>query len=321
MANKFLPNIGDVAANRKELAWPDALHFDTLIAAKALNGVLDGCKLSADGGGARRVRVAVGCVVIDGVTKTVATQTVDLDTGDAQGNPRLDLITINTSGTVVVEKGDVAGVPVYDTIPASRVVLGGVLIVDGQTTVVEGDINDMGIDLSRQPLVMHRTTTTTGPDTTVAETTTFTYTIPGRALGIDGGIRLTMIGQHLHAVSSHTLILRVKLGATTLMASSAMGLTANTDPRTWKMVIELFADGSLSAQKTNVKYDATTPLAAQLLFHVGSATDDRFAQGYVESTEDMSADRALVVTAQVSVSSALNSFKTELAYIERIPPA
>ena len=144
-ANKFLPNESALAAGRLQLSHPDGVHFDTLIAARALNGVLDGCVVDA-GGGVRQIDVTVGCVVIDGVAKRVAAQTSSsLDTGDSQGNPRLDLITINTSGTLVITKGAVNAVPEIPAIPPSQVVLGVVLIVDGQTTIVDGDINDMGI--------------------------------------------------------------------------------------------------------------------------------------------------------------------------------
>lgn len=322
VANRFLPNEGDVAVGREELSHPDGLHFDTLVAARDLNGVLDGCVIDA-GAGTREIDVAVGCVVIDGVTKTVAAQTVGpLDTGAAQGNPRIDLITINTSGTLVVTKGTIAAVPEIPLIPASSAVLGVVLIADGQTTIVDGDINDMEIDLSRQPFVMHRTTTTTGPANDITEVITFTYTIPGRALGISGGIRLIMFGQHLNAVGTNILTLKVKLGATTVFNSGSQSYIADTDPRTWKMIIDLLSDGSLTLQKMYAKYSATSPLATQFNMGIGSTEDQRISEGYATVSEDMSADRALVVTAQIPTNqNPLNSFKTELAYVERLPPS
>ncbi len=316
--NRFIPNIADVASNRKESAWPDALHFDVLKAGYELNGILNGCVIS-DGSSGLEVDVGVGCVIIDGVAKTVAAQTVTLAAADGS-LPRLDLITVNTSGTVVAETGDPLAVPVYDAIPASRVVVGTVLVAAAATTLTDDDINNTQLVLARQQLVLNRQTTEGKVDTSTAEGSIFTYTLPGRALGTDGGVRVTLGGQLLTAVATN-MKLKFKLGATTVFETSNHAMPNDADPTYWKAVFEFLNVASFSSQKWLGHWMVTPPDGLTFGIGVSSSGLFRIAQGYATSAEDTANDLVLDMTVQFSVSNANIAMDRNYALVERLPPS
>lgn len=98
--------------------------------------VLSGCTPTGSGA-ARQVTVAAGTVVIGGTVRPVSQQTKTLD---AAAFDRYDLISVNTSGTVVVTKGtEERRVP---ALPANSVPIAVCLIETGQTTLPADRIYD-----------------------------------------------------------------------------------------------------------------------------------------------------------------------------------
>lgn len=126
-----IPNTADAAFAVQ--AEPDSRDFDMVTAAFAQTGVVSGCAVTTTGTTNGSVSVAVGVVRIAGRRVAVATGTVAI-AANATGNPRLDLITVDTSGTKAVVAGTAAAAPVFPTIPASRVVLAAVYVATGHTT-------------------------------------------------------------------------------------------------------------------------------------------------------------------------------------------
>ncbi|KAF5071358.1 hypothetical protein DSECCO2_213420 [anaerobic digester metagenome] len=104
---------------------------------------LSGCTPTGSGA-ARQVTVAAGSVVINGTVRSVSQQTKTLD---AATFDRYDLISVNTSGTVVVTKGtEERRVP---ALPANSVPIAICLIETGQTTLPADRIYDTRMDALR----------------------------------------------------------------------------------------------------------------------------------------------------------------------------
>jgi len=98
--------------------------------------VLSGCTQTGSGA-ALEITVATGSVVINGTTISVSQQTKTLD---AATFDRYDLISVDTSGTVVVTKGtEERRVP---ALPANSVPVAVCLIETGQTTLPADRIYD-----------------------------------------------------------------------------------------------------------------------------------------------------------------------------------
>ncbi len=316
--NRFIPNIADVASNRKESAWPDALHFDVLKAGYNLNGILEGCAIS-DGGSLLEVDIADGCVIIDGVAKIVASQTVSVAAAHAT-LPRLDLMTVNTSGVLVANTGVPLAVPVYVAIPPSEVVVGTVLVAATATALTDDDINNTQLVLARQQLVLNRQTTEGKVDTSTDEGSLFQYTLPGRALGTDGGCRVTLGGQLLTNPAS-LVTLRFKLGATTVFTSSAHAFSSDSDVRYWRAVFEFLNVASFSSQKWLGHWMATPADALAFGINTSSSADYKIAQGYATSSENTANDLVLDMTVEFSVNGANVAMDRNYALVERLSPS
>lgn len=125
-----IPNTVDAAFAVQ--AEPDSRDFDIITAASGQTGVVTGCAVTTTGTTNGSVSVAVGTVRIAGRKIAVATGAVAI-AANATGNPRFDLITVDTSGTKAVVAGTAAATPVFPTIPASRVVLAAVYVANGHT--------------------------------------------------------------------------------------------------------------------------------------------------------------------------------------------
>ena len=130
-----IPNEGD--ATWADQAEPDSVDFDVLVAGFGQTGVVSGCAVTPGTG--LSVSVGSGVAVIGGAVVEVSAQADQtVATADAT-NPRFDLVTVNTSGTVVLVTGAPAVSPIFPSVPASRVVLASVFV----------PANDTGMDASQ----------------------------------------------------------------------------------------------------------------------------------------------------------------------------
>ncbi len=318
--NRFIPNIADVASNRKESAWPDALHFDVLKAAYDLNGILDGCAIS-DGSTGLEVDIAVGCVVIDGVAKTVAAQTVTLAAAHAT-LPRLDLMTVNTSGTLVANVGTPLAVPVYVAIPPSEVVVGTVLVAATATALTDDDINNTQINLNRQQFVMNRSTSIITINNSLAEATLASFTLPGRALGTDGGMKIRVGGQVLATPGTPILAWGLDFGGVEVIALVTLPLDTSVQVREYWAEFGFMNVASFSSQRWWIKGAITDPTGSEMSWGLVDV-DVNFANlaGYAESAEDTSADKLVDIRHKWDEADVNISINRKWLTVERIPPA
>jgi len=164
--------------------------------------------------------------------------------------------------------------------------------------------------------VIDRDLATVDVANTVTETVLYSQSIPAGQLGADGGIRLTLSGDMLANVAG-TVTLRVKLGATIVLATPSTDFADSPARRNWQMVVE-FMNSAVNAQKWTA------------FMHVMNATSDNFPLGLADirtgvglgtSSEDTNSALTLQVTAQWSVANASLSFRKEMAILEEIPKA
>ncbi len=162
MVQPFLPNEADAFnANQAE---PDSVDFEILLLGYERTGVVSGCAVTESSPAAQTVDVAVGVAILAGSQITVAVQ-ADVAVTAADGtNPRFDLITVNSSGTVVVTAGTAAAQPVLPAIPATSVPLAALYIPTSDNTHADNQINDKRV-IVPSPVVPIRFVDPNGADT------------------------------------------------------------------------------------------------------------------------------------------------------------
>ena len=75
------------------------------------------------------------------ITTAYAGGTVTSDAADGS-NPRIDIVTIDTSGTVAIAKGTAAATPIPPTIGATKLELAMLLVASSATSFTSNDIID-----------------------------------------------------------------------------------------------------------------------------------------------------------------------------------
>lgn len=134
-----IPNNG--GANNDDLCvWMDT-DIDALVRGFNGEGVLTGCTVTAQGSPDMTVAVAAGTVQINKATVTVSGANGTISTADGS-NPRLDVVSINSSGTIVVTAGTPAAEPSAPSIPASSAILALVHVPASDTTISSAQIVD-----------------------------------------------------------------------------------------------------------------------------------------------------------------------------------
>lgn len=149
MTQPFLPNEADAFnANQAE---PDSVDFEILLLGYQRTGVISGCAVTESSPAAQTVDVALGVVSLVGSQITVSVQ-ADVAVSAADGtNPRIDLITVNLAGTVVVTAGTAAAQPVMPAIPATSIPLAILFIAASDNVHANNQINDKRVLLDSPP--------------------------------------------------------------------------------------------------------------------------------------------------------------------------
>ena len=147
MSQPFLPNSADAFDDIQ--AQPDSVDFDTLLLGFQGVGVVSGCAVTEDPTTPdMTVDVAVGVVVVNGGLVSVSAQ-ANNTIGTADGsNPRIDLVSVNSSGTVVVTAGTAAATPEAPAIPATSVPLAFVLVPASDTAITDAQIVDKRVSVA-----------------------------------------------------------------------------------------------------------------------------------------------------------------------------
>lgn len=126
--------------------------------------------------------IASGDVFVNGTEASVSSQTVthtqpgnDADMGS--GDSRIDLVTINDSGTAAITEGSAAADPASPDIPANEVCVAQWHIANGDSTLADADLTDtrvVGANLQTELTFESGTgSVSAGTDTTTTWTVSF----------------------------------------------------------------------------------------------------------------------------------------------------
>lgn len=147
MVQPFLPNTSD--AYHANQAEPDTVDFEILLLAYQDTGVVSGCAVTESTPNAHTVDIASGTCLLGGAGISVSTQDDKSVTTADVTNPRIDLISINTSGTAVVTAGTAAAQPVAPAIPANSIPLAYLYVPANWGNFDDQMINDKRVILRR----------------------------------------------------------------------------------------------------------------------------------------------------------------------------
>lgn len=170
-----IPNLS--AAPHADQAFPNQADIEILTSGIAGDGVVTGCLVTAQGSPNMTVHVASGTVKIGGTS--IAVSAGDPAFTAASGNPRRDLVTVDTGGALsivagtpqAVVPGDPTVVPVLPTIPSSRVVLAAVDVPANTITITSNEIIDKRVLLTGTGLTTTTIDIIKGADESVANNT------------------------------------------------------------------------------------------------------------------------------------------------------
>jgi hypothetical protein len=130
-----------------DLAEPDKVDVDILVAGLAGDGVLSGCAVTAQGVPDGTVAVASGSVRVGGTVASVSSGNVTIPTGDATSK-RFDLVAVDNVGAKSRVAGTPSTNPVFPTIPANSIVIAAVEVPALDTTIASDQIVDKRVLVS-----------------------------------------------------------------------------------------------------------------------------------------------------------------------------
>lgn len=143
-----IPNAEDAGILSVRQAQPDSVDFDALVLALKGDGVISGCKVTAQGTPDDTVAVAAGLVRIGGVIVVVSggNETI-APLPPSGGLQRFDLVTVDAAGTVTVQVGgENVDNPVFPVIPSGEVPLAAVYIPGTDTDIDTNQIVDKRLE-------------------------------------------------------------------------------------------------------------------------------------------------------------------------------
>lgn len=165
---------------------------------------------------------------------------------------------------------------------------------------------------------LDRDVTVTDVNTTVTETTVYTFSVPGGTLGSTRLIRISFFSDYLNnSGGASNLTLRFKYGATTFGTFTFSAIASNAVRR----IITPFGGGvSLSAENaTNAQISGgAIALSGNVAIDgaaSGAGADYQFS-GHATIAEDSTAAKTLAITAEHSVSNAAISFRIHWVQVE-----
>lgn len=153
-----IPDKGEGDSNIQSVLFQE--YLDVLVAGLAgTDCVVSGCAVT--GGADMTPAVAAGVVISNGVWFSVTGADVTIGTADAT-NPRLDLIVVNSSGSLAVRAGTAAAAPKPPARTANDVVLAVVYVPASDTTIGSSQITDLRVvrnDIARAPVYLRQDAT------------------------------------------------------------------------------------------------------------------------------------------------------------------
>lgn len=294
-----------------------------------LDCVLSG--LAVTGGVDMTPAVAKGAVLSNGVMFAVAAADVTITTADAT-NPRIDLIVVNSSGTLAVRAGTAAAAPKPPARTANDVVIASVYVPANDTAIATLQIKDRRVIRGgSSPVCIYRTTAAETTNNTSAAVNILDKTNGGvsipSGLFLAGSILRVRIGGNILLNSgTPTLTLTVIYGGTTMFADATIASVADADRAAWNLELVVVAQGNadqalfgdLWLQPIDAARVAATTGIGDLAF---ASTSNRLGAIPFAGSAAVDSDagnRTLQVQFTMSVANAANEVVVEGAMVEII---
>lgn len=172
---------------------------------------------------------------------------------------------------------------------------------------------------SNAVIVLDREVTQQAVNTTTAETTVFTYTVPANIMSTNRILRFTMGFDYLMNSGTPIATLRIKFGATTLFAGNTLAFGSSSNRRPGWITLLVFNQDSAAVQAMSGLYVLNSSGLPTTGF--GDISDDEMDGGGIgpvsgSATEDTTATKDFVVTVQMDVSNPVVEFRKRGAVLE-----
>lgn len=299
-------------------------YIETLVAGiDGMDCVLSG--LAVTGGADMTPAVAKGAVLTNGILKAVAAADVTIGTAHAT-NPRIDLIVVDSSGSLAVRAGTAAAAPKPPARSANDVVIAAVFVPANDTAIATSQITDMRVMRTRGAITIYKTTTAETTNNTasaihVLYKTNSGVVIPNGLFLAGRQLRCRIGGNFLFNSGASTFTLNISYGGTTMFQDVTGSATSDTDRGVWDLMFMITAQGN--SDQALVGSLNLSPVGAKTAPNTGlgdiaasTALVNPFAGSAAVDSD--AANRTLAVTVTMSVANAANEIVTEHALLEII---
>ena len=314
-----IPDKGEGDSNIQSILFQE--YLEALVEGiQGLNCVLSGCAVT--GGADMTPEVAKGAVLSNGVMFAVAAGTVTIGTADAT-NPRIDLVVVNSSGTLAVRAGTAAANPKPPARTTNDVVLAAVYFPANDTAIATSQITDLRVIRDRNITIYRQTSADTINNSAATiellNRSNSGVTIPNGLFTTGKILRLRMGGNILFNSGTPTFRIVIAFGGTTMFSDISAASTADADRGVWRidldMVAQANADQAMVADMSMPIIAAKTAPTTGLGDAWSTAAAINAIAGAGTADAD-TANRLLSVQGTFSVSNAANEIVVEYAYLE-----
>lgn len=296
-------------------------HLEILVEGiSGKNCVLSGCAVT--GGADMTPEVAKGAVLSNGVLYAIAAATVTIGTADAT-NPRIDLVVVNSSGSLAVRAGTAAAAPKPPARTANDVVLAAVYVPANDTAIGTSQITDMRMLREQGPVCIYRESAATATNTTAAAVELLNkansgVTIPSGLFLSGRQLHVRLGGNFLANSGTPTIRIVIAYGGTTMFSDISGASTADADRSPWFLDFVITAQGNADQNLSGVLAMGKIAAKTAPTTGIGDAWDTAAVMAPVSGSaavDSDTADRKVSVQFTFSVSNAANEVVVEQASV------
>ena len=169
-------------------------------------------------------------------------------------------------------------------------------------------------------VTLNRVSADTTISNTAAESTMYTYSVPANMGAIDGQrLVLSMLCTLLNnSGANRTYTMRLKFGATTVIADAMIAIPTSTALRSFEIIVEIANDGATNAQFCKMSVSVSAPLAVTtgLSGDYGTAPTEIGSVIMNTSALDQTVSQTLAVTIQADAATATQTITMRNALLE-----
>lgn len=314
-----IPDKGEGDSDIQSILFQE--HLEILV--EGINGkncVLSGCAVT--GGADMTPEVAKGAVLSNGVLYAIAAATVTIGTADAT-NPRIDLVVVNSSGSLAVRAGTAAAAPKPPARTANDVVLAAVYVPASDTAIGTSQITDMRMLREQGPVCIYRESAATATNTTAAAVELLNkansgVTIPSGLFLSGRQLHVRLGGNFLANSGTPTIRIVIAYGGTTMFSDISGASTADADRSPWFLDFVITAQGNADQNLSGVLAMGKIAAKTAPTTGIGDAWDTAAVMAPVSGSaavDSDTADRKVSVQFTFSVSNAANEVVVEQASV------